>query len=65
MKTENWENLTITFEVSGNYGCFYDLLESVGHKVVLAHPWMIVEARIMTDKLIESLIKGNELAIKG
>jgi hypothetical protein len=30
------EDLTIAFEVSGNYEYFYDLLESFGHKVVLA-----------------------------
>ena len=47
------ENIEITFEASSNYEYFYDLLESLGHKVVLAHPLkakIIAEAKIKTDK---------------
>jgi transposase len=48
------EDLKIAFEASGNYEYFYDLLEGLGHKVVLAHPLktkMIAEAKIKTDKI--------------
>ncbi|MCW3130845.1 MAG: hypothetical protein N2V75_12220, partial [Methanophagales archaeon] len=43
------EDLEIAFEASSNYEYFYDLLESLGHKVVLAHPLktrMIAESRV-------------------
>ncbi|MCW3130607.1 MAG: transposase [Methanophagales archaeon] len=48
------EDLEIAFEASSNYEYFYDLLESLGHKVVLAHPLktrMIAESRVKTDKV--------------
>ncbi|MCK4398660.1 MAG: transposase [Methanophagales archaeon] len=48
------EDLTIAFEASSNYEYFYDLLEGLGHKVILAHPLktkMIAEAKIKTDKI--------------
>jgi transposase len=62
------EDLEIAFEASTNYEYFYDLLESLGHKVVLAHPLktrMIAEARIKTDKIdaktLAELLRGNLL----
>ena len=62
------EDLTIAFEASGNYEYFYDLLESFGHKVVLAHPLktkMIAEAKIKTDKIdaktLAELLRGDFL----
>ena len=60
------ENLEIAFEASSNYEYFYDLLESFGHKVVLAHPLktkMIAEAKIKTDKIdaktLAELLRGG------
>ncbi|MDI6885461.1 MAG: IS110 family transposase [archaeon] len=62
------EDLEIAFEASTNYEYFYDLLEGLGHKVVLAHPLktrMIAEARIKTDKIdaktLAELLRGNLL----
>lgn len=62
------EDLTIAFEASGNYEYFYDLLEGLGHKVVLAHPLktkMIAEAKIKTDKIdaktLAELLRGDLL----
>jgi len=62
------EDLTIAFEASGNYEYFYDLLEGLGHKVVLAHPLktkMIAEAKIKTDKIdaktLAELLRGGFL----
>jgi len=64
------EDLTIAFEASGNYEYFYDLLEGLGHKVVLAHPLktkMIAEAKIKTDKIdaktLAELLRGGFLPI--
>lgn len=60
------EDLTVAFEASSNYEYFYDLLEGLGHKVVLAHPLktkMIAEAKIKTDKIdaktLEELLRGG------
>jgi transposase len=62
------EDLTIAFEASGNYEYFYDLLEGLGHNVVLAHPLktkMIAEAKIKTDKIdaktLAELLRGGFL----
>ena len=62
------EDLEIAFEASGNYEYFYDLLESLGHKVVLAHPLktrMIAESRVKTDKVdaktLAELLRGGFL----
>jgi transposase len=40
------EHLEIAFEASTNYEYFYDLLESLGHHVVVAHP---LKTRIKTE----------------
>lgn len=62
------EDLTIAFEASSNYEYFYDLLEGLGHKVVLAHPLktkMIAETKIKTDKIdaktLAELLRGDFL----
>lgn len=62
------EDLTIAFEASSNYEYFYDLLEGLGHKVILAHPLktkMIAEAKIKTDKIdaktLAELLRGDFL----
>ncbi len=62
------EDLEIAFEASGSYEYFYDLLESLGHKVVLAHPLktrMIADAKIKTDKIdaktLAELLRGDLL----
>jgi transposase len=62
------EDLTIAFEASGNYEYFYDLLEGLGHKVILAHPLktkMIADAKIKTDKIdaktLAELLRGGFL----
>ena len=63
-----FDNLEIALEATSNYEYFYDLLESLGHKVVLAHPLktrMIGEARVKTDKIdariLADLLRGNLL----
>ncbi len=62
------EDLEIAFEASTNYEYFYDLLEGLGHKVVLAHPLktrMIADAKIKTDKIdaktLAELLRGDLL----
>jgi len=48
------ENLEVAIEATTNYEYFYDLLEGLGHRVVVAHPVktrMIAEAKITTDKI--------------
>jgi len=62
------ENLEIALEATTNYEYFYDLLESLGHRVVLAHPLktrMIAEAKITTDKIsakmLAELLRGDLL----
>jgi transposase len=62
------ERLEIALEASTNYEYFYDLLESLGHHVVVAHPLktrMIADAKIKTDKLdariLAELLRGDLL----
>lgn len=62
------EDLEIAIEASSNYEYFYDLLESLGYKVVLAHPLktrMIADAKIKTDemdaKTLADLLRGDLL----
>jgi transposase len=62
------EDLEIALEASSNYEYFYDLMEGLGHKVVLAHPLktrMIADAKIKTDKIdaktLAELLRGNLL----
>ena len=60
------EHLEIALEASTNYEYYYDLLESLGHHVVVAHPLktrMIADAKIKTDKLdariLAELLRGS------
>jgi len=60
------ENLEISVEATSNYEYFYDLLESLGHKVVLVHPLKtrgIGEAKIKVDKrdtkILADLLRWN------
>jgi transposase len=62
------ECLEIALEASTNYEYFYDLLESLGHHVVVAHPLktrMIADAKVKTDKLdariLAELLRGDLL----
>ena len=62
------ERLKIALEASTNYEYYYDLLESLGHRVVVAHPLktrMIADAKIKTDKLdakiLAELLRGGLL----
>lgn len=62
------EHLEIALEASTNYDYFYDLLESLGHHVVVAHPLktrMIADAKIKTDeldaKILAELLRGDLL----
>ncbi|RZN44272.1 MAG: hypothetical protein EFT35_00140 [Methanophagales archaeon ANME-1-THS] len=62
------ERLEIALEASTNYEYYYDLLESLGHRVVAAHPLktrMIADAKIKTDKLdakiLAELLRGGLL----
>ncbi|HDS44513.1 MAG TPA: IS110 family transposase [Methanomicrobia archaeon] len=62
------EGLEIALEASTNYEYFYDLLESLGHHVVVAHPLktrMIADAKVKTDKLdariLADLLRGDLL----
>jgi transposase len=40
------ERLDIALEASSNYEYFYDLLESIGHQVVVMHP---LKTRMVAD----------------
>lgn len=62
------ECLEIALEASTNYEYFYDLLESLGHHVVVAHPLktrMIADAKVKTDKrdarILAELLRGDLL----
>ena len=62
------EHLEIALEASTNYEYYYDLLESLGHRVVVSHPRktrMIADAKIKTDKLdakiLVELLRGGLL----
>jgi transposase len=62
------ERLEIALEASTNYEYYFDLLESMGHRVVVAHPLktrMIADAEIKTDKLdaktLAELLRGGLL----
>jgi transposase len=62
------ERLEIALEASTNYEYYYDLFESLGHRVVVAHPLktrMIADAKIKTDKLdakiLAELLRGGLL----
>ena len=62
------ENLEVAIEATTNYEYFYDLLEGLGHRVVVAHPLktrMIAEAKITTDKIsaktLVELLRGDLL----
>jgi transposase len=62
------ERLEIALEASSNYEYYYDLLESLGHRVVVSHPLktrMIADAKIKTDKLdakiLVELLRGGLL----
>jgi transposase len=61
-------NLEIALEATTNYEYFYDVLEGLGHHVVVAHPLktrMIAEAKITTDKIsaktLAELLRGDLL----
>jgi len=62
------ENQEVAIEATTNYEYFYDLLEGLGHRVVVAHPLktrMIAEAKITTDKIsaktLVELLRGDLL----
>jgi transposase len=62
------ERLDVAVEATTNHEYFYDLLECLGHHVVVAHPMktrMIAEAKIVTDKIsartLVDLLRGNLL----
>jgi transposase len=62
------ERLEIALEATSNYEYYYDLLESLGHSVVVSHPRktrMIADAKIKTDKLdakiLVELLRGGLL----
>jgi transposase len=62
------ERLEIALEASTNYEYYYDLLERLGHHVVVAHlvrTRMITDAKIKTDKLdakiLVELLRGDLL----
>ena len=62
------ENLEVALEATTNYEYFYDVLASLGHRVVVAHPLktrMIAEAKITTDtisaKTLAELLRGDLL----
>jgi transposase len=53
------EHLEIALEASTNYEYFYDLLESLGHHVVVAHP---LKTRMIADaKILAELLRGDLL----
>jgi len=62
------ERLDVAVEATTNHEYFYDLLECLGHHLVVAHPMktrMIAEAKIVTDKIsariLVDLLRGDLL----